>query len=1173
MSRLLALHGSKGCGKSVLAASLAYEMKAKGLACAIFSYYHGIERQKTSVAMLATVLWQLLHLNQLPDSVLDPIYDSISTETVTNTYLLDTIEKVARIFPHPIHIIIDGVDESKEDWNDNEGPLRIIRRCLETQPKIRVLLVGRKAGLHLALRDLHRDNIIELAEDLTKNDIAKFIAYKLGESPSLEDMSPNLKRHVQETLQDMSTGMFLWIELVFKELRKCYSPAAVCDCLAELPRSLDDEYFRLFKQLMYRLHSCDNKPSSQTKTARTLLAFVVGAVEPLSVDELRYAYAAICDNGTSWEDHLISGEAVFDFLGDFVVFKDGHVHFSHASVEEFLLRPLSEWPERQNEIGFFRLNHMECQQLIGNSCLQYLTAVDLGYPIADDSYDSLSRKPFLIYATKNGPLHWTHSLAFDPREFAEVVAKLKAFIAMPRFAGLVEYLALALLNDSDFIKDSSNLFLLAEASGNELRECLVLHLRTESERRLAQFPPGDKRTQSWRALESICTDFLTFGSPATFIDGLLNDSLESQVLSQAPTKLSGSSGLPSPSHEVIAQSSSTSTQLATQYPNHHCHSLIAPTEAMGSIIRSNMTAIVRVPLMSRALQIWVDPRKIQRKTILAMVAKMPLALHLFYTNHTFMEGDFEMAQSLSDLALQRTQGQRSLYRALALQEAGILLPSDLSCATEEDVLFSQAYDILSALQENPIAYLWMPFLVALRIPSLAYLGKFEEMEKIVNELDRRPAITSSSFVQKQKNVMLDHIIHKQTWCVSIQAEGLKRIATALFDEQAYETAHQVYEKIIERKRNEFGPRHWMSLSAEITVGDVLMRDSRFLDAERHFRGIIEQHNEDSIPTAQKHLIAECRIKLARAVTSQGKSGEAVPLFQDARAHPSKKGDICWRHMCTIWIGSGLQSVGDFKTAKSELETISITENVELMLKGKLKKRKISDLYWNVICAAYSHLGEHQNVVAVRRTVHSLLDESSRLSKYITENVLELIKTLRKVSSNKEAANISMELSHRIARATQNAETDKRPDTIWGLMRDAVKLVEALRGLEDLEDARTACENVLRWSLEEINHHQETNDQPVQLISRPDARVLCVTSDFIHGSEHELTLRFADFLSGYDEPGRFVDEENPYPVLVFDDESTNSEEDFEGSQVESGYYEESDVDEEPEMNEIKEADGD
>lgn len=64
------------------------------------------------------------------------------------------------------------------------------------------------------------NNIVELSEDVTRDDISKFISHKIEKSPNLAFMTDELGLQARKMLLEGSTGMFLWVELVFKELRR-----------------------------------------------------------------------------------------------------------------------------------------------------------------------------------------------------------------------------------------------------------------------------------------------------------------------------------------------------------------------------------------------------------------------------------------------------------------------------------------------------------------------------------------------------------------------------------------------------------------------------------------------------------------------------------------------------------------------------------------------------------------------------------------------------------------------------------------------------------------------------------------------------------------------------------------------------------------------------------------
>ncbi|KAK3367558.1 hypothetical protein B0H63DRAFT_515398 [Podospora didyma] len=109
-----------------------------------------------------------------------------------------------------IYIIIDGIDESSDDWNNlRDGPLSGISKLLESISQLRVLLSGRQTSLRMARRSwpLH----IELTPEVIKDEISKFIQHELDNCPEIHDK--DIKDCIQAELESKSIVMFLWVKL------------------------------------------------------------------------------------------------------------------------------------------------------------------------------------------------------------------------------------------------------------------------------------------------------------------------------------------------------------------------------------------------------------------------------------------------------------------------------------------------------------------------------------------------------------------------------------------------------------------------------------------------------------------------------------------------------------------------------------------------------------------------------------------------------------------------------------------------------------------------------------------------------------------------------------------------------------------------------------------------
>jgi hypothetical protein len=147
--------------------------------------------------------------------------------------------------------------------------------------------------------------------------------------------------------------MFLWTTLILKQLRRCYTTEEITKSLEQVPHDLDREYHRLFQQLMARTSGTRTKPSASMDRARILLKSIIASPEPLTADELRYAYATHVGTVTKIEDSLIPVDGIIDACGDFLRLTDGRYHLIHASLINFLTRSAQEWHAEDSDIEYF----------------------------------------------------------------------------------------------------------------------------------------------------------------------------------------------------------------------------------------------------------------------------------------------------------------------------------------------------------------------------------------------------------------------------------------------------------------------------------------------------------------------------------------------------------------------------------------------------------------------------------------------------------------------------------------------------------------------------------------------------------------------------------------------------------------------------------------------------
>ncbi|KAJ2991007.1 hypothetical protein NUW58_g2684 [Xylaria curta] len=827
-SRLLLIHGPKGSGKSVLAASTADRVRCNGRPCVFFSFFHGIGRQKKCKTMFSTILWQMLNFNGLSSHILNQVHDTISnSDSLSLAPLLQSIERVATIIKTPFYMIIDGIDESDDDWGDTEGPMKILEGWMDQFTQLRILLAGRQSALHHLLA---KYSGIELSEDVTKGDISMMINHKIRESPHINAMPENLRNHVQKTLQDMSSGMFLWVELVFKELRHCHSPDSVRNCLQDLPRGLEAEYARLFSRLMYRLHSQVDRPTPAMRTARTLLALIASALEPLTADDLRHAYAASCGKGQMWEGELITEDAIFDLVGDFVTYTGSriqHIHFCHSSLEEFLLLPKGNWTGSLKEIEFFRLEHLECHQLMARASLEFVTNFDFGYPLTEDSYDRLASKAFLLYATKNGFSHLSHSSSADITGSATQIESLKAYIACPNFGGLVEFLIITFMEKIEFMEDCIS-GLITDGL-EELFPIVRNRAIAEHTHRVETFGPDDPRTRSWgEFLKSGEVNLLWSLSPGSerlqHIQGtspdLIVTDIEKSKRRNNPSELSFQ--LTSPSN-----SSQNHAQAAMRRPKADIGAT-PPSDLLNAAVQSNIQGLTLPHTLRQAIQVWTDPRALLSKVLQSFIARLPIPFHLICASAMCTKwGDRELGIALFDLARQRTKNQRTLYRIWALRTGRLGLKH------EERLRYrSEAQSIILGLGDSPVTRVIQYFNTEGLIELLDAAGRRTEVPQLIDDLLGKISKSHCGARGHRRQNYLHSIVYKTGTWRSVEIELLGYVGMTLYETAFYREAERVFAHACACAKARYGKHKPDAMHFQLHHVESLMRIMEYSEAEK-----------------------------------------------------------------------------------------------------------------------------------------------------------------------------------------------------------------------------------------------------------------------------------------------------------------------------------------------------
>ena len=436
--RILHISGSPGCGKSILASSIADSMKRRGNRVFFFSFSGTDASRQALDSLVQSLLWQLFKESNSDDSF-NVMRDLMSKGPPLMSDLWETLSMIATSMPEPMYWIIDGVDECKDP---STALFEKLVSFLNIHKAIRTILLGRPHAIEPIGSATYA---IKISPNLTKADIDAFIRAQISKSSNLR--SSQIRDLAFETLQHGSHGMFLWVKFMVDNLNKPSSKAELVERLHNLPDGLQRAYRHLLKELLDPLDNIDRE------FARDILSLIIAARRPLKIQEIQYALAVDAwstrrpSSACSVQDCMVENivDRILYVCRSLVHISDGVISIVHLSAKEFLTRPEREWSyEDDCIIAFLRIDLEESHHLFGSICLSYLNFGGYGFPlISNDPSALLGGHALLKYATKNMIYHLNRAGNFSDHLLDEA----HHFSRSEACLSWIEYLSMHLLED------------------------------------------------------------------------------------------------------------------------------------------------------------------------------------------------------------------------------------------------------------------------------------------------------------------------------------------------------------------------------------------------------------------------------------------------------------------------------------------------------------------------------------------------------------------------------------------------------------------------------------------------------------------------------------------------------------------------------------------------------
>ena len=222
----------------------------------VYQLFQALRRRSMSTSMGEALTWALAESGQKKASNFDKMWQ------IFINHILDLT---------PATILVDALDEC-------EDPSVLIRKfqSVAISHHVAVILISRKEDTLYRL--LHQNDSLEIMAEDVDADIKAFVDAKVNANPCLSH--PAVRDLVITRLCEPHQGMFLWVYLMWKELKSCVSVAEVHEALEQLPNELNAVFSRIFKGLQRSL----DKPT--LSLCSKVLTWVVTAIVSFDTSEM-----------------------------------------------------------------------------------------------------------------------------------------------------------------------------------------------------------------------------------------------------------------------------------------------------------------------------------------------------------------------------------------------------------------------------------------------------------------------------------------------------------------------------------------------------------------------------------------------------------------------------------------------------------------------------------------------------------------------------------------------------------------------------------------------------------------------------------------------------------------------------------------------------------------------
>lgn len=344
--RLLWIKGDAGKGKTMLLIGIVGELTSQlethmdKLNLSYFFCQGTNDKFNTATAIVKGLIWMLLRQERSLIRHLEPMFKDSGPDLFKDRNAFYNLKKILGwMLEDPIlkrvYLVVDALDECRKEEPGLPKLLELVSDFSKKYKNAKWLVSSRKnPDIEEALEDCaaRRTLSLELNADSLTGAVEAYVKQKMvdlndtyrkryrNRPLKVWEKVDNIRDEIGKEIRQKANGTFLWVALVFKEIKSLDAEQAL-KRTRQIPPGLDEVYAEMIRRI--------TGPHEDAEQCKAVLLTMVNAYRPLHLSELA-ALAALSD--------LASHENIVNRCGFLTIREeDNTIFFVHQSAKDYLV--------------------------------------------------------------------------------------------------------------------------------------------------------------------------------------------------------------------------------------------------------------------------------------------------------------------------------------------------------------------------------------------------------------------------------------------------------------------------------------------------------------------------------------------------------------------------------------------------------------------------------------------------------------------------------------------------------------------------------------------------------------------------------------------------------------------------------------------------------------------